>query len=283
MLIFTDIANWFENKRKQSDEILDQWVEDSNYSQGAMIVASTTKAFTTFGAGFVDLLRLGDGVKSGTLKGLGTDALRIVAIFPVGKAAKILQSIQKTNLAKIVLDIGGPNCFWVASAKAFAQIGQKYNGKLLATVDDIAKALGMNIKSLWSIPNLTIGISYLRSIGANTSVIKAIKSVSEVEKMIPLDGSVLMLAVKVMKNGREIGRHAIYGFRNPVGLIRYMDRTVGNGATKVYRNINDIAPSYAADALIPYEGALLYNVFTKTLAHDLHTLAIPVLGAIAEE
>lgn len=122
MWYFTDIANWWESSRTDTDKILDQWVEDSDYNTGVMIVASTTKAITTFGAGFVDILRLGDGVKKGTLKGVGADALRVVAIFPYGKAAKTIKSLKGLSRAKVIVDTGGPNCFWVASAKAFAQV-----------------------------------------------------------------------------------------------------------------------------------------------------------------
>ena len=124
MWYFTEVADWFEKNRSETDEILDQWVEDSNYSTGSMVAASTTKAFTTFGAGFVDLLRLGDGVKEGTLKGVGTDALRFVAVFPVGKAVNMIKSAKGVSVAKLIADTGGPNCFWIASAKALRHVGQ---------------------------------------------------------------------------------------------------------------------------------------------------------------
>jgi hypothetical protein len=87
MWILTDVADWWDKKNQQSEAVLDQFVADSGYSQGAMIVAAGAHAFTTFGAGFVDVLRLGDGIKKGTLAGAGTDALRFAAIFPFGKAA----------------------------------------------------------------------------------------------------------------------------------------------------------------------------------------------------
>lgn len=54
-------------QRRETDFVLDRWVEDSGYNQGAMIVAATTKALTIFGAGFVDIPSLGDGVRAGTL------------------------------------------------------------------------------------------------------------------------------------------------------------------------------------------------------------------------
>ena len=122
MWISTEIADGFEQKRTQSDALLDHWVEESHYTQGVMIVAATAKSFTTFGAGFVDVLKPGDGTKGCTLKGVGQDALRIVAIFPVGKAASLVKSAKGVATAKLVADTGGPHCFWVTSAKAFAQV-----------------------------------------------------------------------------------------------------------------------------------------------------------------
>jgi hypothetical protein len=171
MWYFTEVADWFEKNRAESDNILDRWVEDSNYNTGVMIAASTTKSLTTFGAGFVDLLRLGDGIKEGTLKGVGTDTLRFVAVFPVGKAASTLKSAKGLSAAKFIVDTGGPNCFWVASAKALRQVGQKYKGRLLIGVEDLANALGMPSNALWVIPNLSTGMSYLRRLGAKTGAI----------------------------------------------------------------------------------------------------------------
>lgn len=287
MWYFTEIADWFEGKRKQSDATLDQWVEDSGYSDGVMIVAATTKAFTTFGAGFVDVLRLGDGTTSGTWEGAGRDALRLVAIFPFGKAASLLKSAKGLSLARVVVDTGGPNCFWVASAKAFAQISQKHRGKLLASVEDLAKALGMSMDNLWVIPNLAKGISYLQRLGAKVGTVRAVSAVRDIESMVPFDGSVVMIAVRVVKNGNVIGGHAIYAFRTAVGQIRYMDRTVGSvvrrGTQGVFSSIADIAPLYGASSLVPYEAAVIYNVFVKSIAHDLPKLVIPILGVVATE
>lgn len=287
MWYFTEVADWFERNRAQSDEILDQWVEETNYSTGAMVVASTTKALTTFGAGFVDLLRLGDGVKEGNLKGMGTDTLRFVAIFPVGKAASMLKSAKGVSVAKIIADTGGPNCFWVASAKALRQVGQKHKGRLLVGVEDLAKVLKMPLNSLWEIPNLAAGMSYLQRLGAKTGAIKKVDSARDIIKMLPRDGSVVMIAVHVMRNGRVAAGHAIYAFRNTFGQVRYMDRTVGraikSGSQGVYKSIEELVPVYGANAIVPYEASILHNVFAKSVLHEAPILVIPLLGIMAEE
>ena len=279
---FTEAADWFESKRTQSDAILDQWVEDSHYNQGVMIVAASTKAVSTFGAGFVDILRLGDGLKEGSLAGAGKDALRAVAIFPVGRAASMLKSARGITLAKVVVDTGGPNCFWVASAKAFGQISHKYNGRLLASVDDIAKTLGMSMNSLWVIPRLSAGMAYLQRLGAKVGPVKSVTTMRDVERMVPFDGSVLMISVHLIKNGVISAGHAIYAFRTPFGQVRYMDRTVGSLTKSAYKSISDLDPVYRAK-IIPFEAAVLSNVFVKSVAHDLHRLVIPILGVIAHE
>ncbi len=284
MWYFTDVADWFENKRSQTDSILDQWVEDSGYSTGTIIVASTTKAFTTFGAGFVDLLRLGDGISEGSLKGAGQDALRFVAIFPFGKAASMLRSAKGVTLAKVVVDTGGPNCFWVASAKALAQISHKHNGQLMASVDDIAKSLGMSMNNLLTIPSLAAGLTHLRRLGAQVGPIKPVSKIDDLSRMLPHDGSVAMMVVDVMKYNQRVGRHAIYAFRNSIGQIRFMDRTVGNGVKSVFRSLDDIAAEYPqASHFLAVEAALIKNVFVKTFAHDSPRLVIPLLGVIATE
>lgn len=65
-----------------------------------------------------------------------------------------------------------------------------------------------------------------------------------------------------------------------------MDRTVGNlrpAAKGGYKSIEEIAPLYGATALVPYEAAVLHNVFIKSVAHESPRLFIPVLGAMATE
>ncbi len=61
MWYFTEVADWFEKNRNESEQVLDKWVENSGYSTGAMVTASATKAFMTFGAGFVEIC-LGSGM-----------------------------------------------------------------------------------------------------------------------------------------------------------------------------------------------------------------------------
>lgn len=105
--------------------------------------------------------------------------------------------------------------------------------------------------------------------------------------MVLRDGSVVMVAVRVMNQGQVVSGHAVYAFRNAFGQIRFMDRTVGQassaGVRRAYKSLDEIAPVYGATSLLPYEAAVIQNVFVKTVAHETPRLLIPVLGVIATE
>jgi hypothetical protein len=159
--------------------MLDSAVENSDYNQGVILAAVAGHTVMELGGSIVDLARLGDGIKSGTLKGWGQDTLRVVAIFPVGKAAQVMKTAKGTVAAKVVADImpRADICAWVASAKALRQIGHSFNGKILATVDDLVKAVGIhphNVGGLY-MPQVT---SMLRQIGAKVGPIRNVKSIN---------------------------------------------------------------------------------------------------------
>lgn len=154
---------------------------------------------------------------------------------------------------------------------------------MLVSVDDIAASLGMNMKSLWVIPRLSDGISYLKRIGASAGPIVPVSTAKDIAKLVPFDGSVVMIAVRVLRPGRQPSGHAIYAYRTVTGQMRYMDRSV-NASRDVFRSIEEIAPLYGKSAsLVPFEAALLRNIFVKSIAHEVPRLLIPVLGVIASE
>ena len=54
--VFGDIADKFDALVAYDEKALDEWVEESGYSLGSMVTASTLMAFMTFAKGFVDVL-----------------------------------------------------------------------------------------------------------------------------------------------------------------------------------------------------------------------------------
>lgn len=280
---FTQLADWWGEQQKQSVAALDEWVEGSNYNQGVMIVAAGTQALMTFGSGFVDVLRMGDGVAKGTAAGLGQDALRVAAIFPVGKAAQMFQAAKATALAKVIVDINPSAgiCAWVASAKALTQIGGTIGSKLFITVDDLAKAIGVNVRHLSGLTMEQIKI-VLTKMGARVGAVRVVKSEQEVARMVSYDGSVVMVCVE-LERSKKIAWHAFYAYRTPIGQLRYMDRTVQTTAQRAYLSIDEIRRAYGASRMTPIQAMKIENMFVKTVANEIPRLVLPILGVVATD
>ncbi len=284
MWIFTSAADWFDEQKKRSNVMLDRMVEDSDYSQGAMLMAASGHAFMEFGGGFVDLLRLGDGVKKGGLSGWGQDGLRVVAIFPVGRAAHLLKTVKNTRAAKVLADIAPkePICAWVGSAKALRQVGHVFKGKVFASVDDLAKAVGTSIDSIGPIRNLLVISEKLRQIGARVGPIRKVSNMRQVEQMVPRGGSVVLLALSgVHWKKRKLISHMVYVYRDLAGRIRIMDRSVDGVVRNSYISLSELVSNYPVTSFAPFEAAVLENVYVRSVLHELPRLVIPVPAVVA--
>lgn len=100
-----------------------------------------------------------------------------------------------------------------------------------------------------------------------------------------MDGRVLMIVVHFTgKRGFQDGRHAIYAFRNAMGQVRYMDRTVGSHTSVAYGKMEELLKVYTNfSAITPVEAAVLDNLFAKTVGAGIEKFFIPILGVVAEE
>jgi hypothetical protein len=162
MWIFTEAADWFDKTRTDNNKVLDQtfqgWVDYATKHENeqsfwpalrnGMIYAGTGTLYalnqftSTVASGFVDTLRIGDGVRTGGW-GYGQDALRLLSV--AGAAAKPLNALVKVGrvgLANVVaVDIAPvkPICTWVTAAKALVMTGTRH----FATVESLAKAMGL--------------------------------------------------------------------------------------------------------------------------------------------
>jgi hypothetical protein len=283
MWFFTDLADWFDERKSQANRMLDSAVESSGGNQGVILAAVAGHTIMELGGSVVDLARLGDGIKAGGLKGWGQDALRVVAIFPVGKTAQVIKTAKGTTAAKVVADImpRAGICAWVASAKGLRQIEHSFNGKILATVDDLVKAVGVHPYSVGGLSMSQITFM-LNQIGAKVGVARKVKSMREVERMVPFDGSVVLFGVKGtrIKTGKKI-EHLVYAYRDLGGLgpVKIMDRTVNKAAHRPYRNLAELAERYTVHSYTPSSAVVLHNVFVRTL-YDLPRLVVPVPAVI---
>jgi hypothetical protein len=100
MWVFTKIADWFDKTRQDNERFIDSqlqpWVATTLYEDhpwyrnvGVWTAAGTLYALnkftTTVAAGFVDVLRVGDGIQEGGW-GYGKDAMRLLMV--VGPALR---------------------------------------------------------------------------------------------------------------------------------------------------------------------------------------------------
>jgi LysM repeat protein len=276
-----DVAEWWEAQHTSSKQILDQYVED-NPGLFSVMVATAAATAMQLGAGMVDVLRLGEGAAEGTLKGFGTDALRLIGIAgPLGKGAKLVQSARGARLARVIADPGGGICAWVASTKALRQTAQK----AFAAVDDLLKALDLPALSEFpAIYTMRDVLGPLRRIGAEILEMGSVRTIAEVQRAVPRDGSVVLFFVKwhnTLKNQET--RHALYAFYDYLGRFRIADRT--GAVVNSLEELHKIVPGYGGiGSAVPFEMALIKNVFMKFIGpKGTATLAMEVLAQLAAD
>jgi len=212
MLAASDIADWWSEQHRTSRRELDEFV-DEHPNWFGIIVAGTTATAMDLGAGLVDVLRLGEGIAEGGLKGVVQDGLRLLQLAPaVGK-------LSRFALARVLVDPGGGICTWVGAAKALRQVGVK----AFASVDDLARAGGFQ-----SIQQLGGAYVYqltplLQKLGARVTSLGTPASLEAVNVAVRGE-SVVLFSVQWSRAGQQVG-HTLYAFRDLIGRLRYADRT----------------------------------------------------------
>ena len=110
-------ANWWDKQKRETEQILEDWVIENPHwwTIGAATAVHTSMVL---GQGFVDVLRLGEGVAEGTAGGVGKDALRLLvvlgplaragaaasrALIPLARAANIKIAVQVSGVTGLAL------------------------------------------------------------------------------------------------------------------------------------------------------------------------------------
>ena len=286
----TEAADWLDEQSKTSTHILDRMVEESQYSTDVMIMAATTQAFMQFGTSMADVLRLGDGASQFTISGLGTDLARFVAIFPTGKAAKMLQTSIGTFKARTIVDKLPHEgiCAWVASTRALRQVGYQTGGKMFVEVEQLMQKVGF--RGLQSFANyhgisLEAMASNLRNIGAKVGPYVEVSGFKDLmnRQILKADGSIILISLgALLKDGRRSG-HLVYAYFDTFRQLRFMDRTIKASGRKFYSSIEEITAAYpTVKTFTPRAVVHLPNVYVKVDMHGIPTLVMPIKGVIAE-
>lgn len=259
MWIFTQAADWFDKARTDNNKFLDRtfqgWVDyatrhESDHGfwpaiRNGMIYAGTGTLYALnqfsggVASGFVDTLRIGDGVRAGGW-GYGQDALRLISV--AGAAARPLNALVKVgrlglaNVVAIDPAPGAPICTWVAAAKALVMTGTRH----FATVDSIAEVMGYNVPPA-QLPPVFLGalVPAMRIMGASVRKAGALPGAVEdtllallkanPESVAPfsvtwsLEGNAANEFAMVTP-GTAVG-HTMVAYLNLFGELRILDRT----------------------------------------------------------
>jgi hypothetical protein len=219
------------------------------------------------------VLRFGEGMAEGGLKGFGKDALRALSIAgTLGKGAKLVQSFGGARAARLIQNTPGPVCGWVSITKALRQTGNKM---YVAVSDLLAEdAMAPEIPTLGG-SSMVQRVAKLRELGAKVVDCKLPSEVDELRSMVPRDGSVLMFGVRWQKAGKNVA-HALYAFYDHMGRFRIADRS--GAVVSSLQELQELKPGYGAiGSAVPQSVALLKNVFMKFVGpKGLATLAMEV-------
>jgi hypothetical protein len=266
MFAVSDIADWWDEQHRQAKRELDRFV-DNNPNLFGVLVATTVSTAMEVGAGTVDMLRFGQGIAEGGVKGAAKDALRLIGLAgPLGRGAGIAQKMANAKLARMIVDTGGGVCGWVSGAQALRQTGTK----AFVAVEDLARALGMRIAQLGG-SQLANRVEMFRQIGAKISPLRQVNSFEDVARMTRNDGAVTMFNIfgNRMQGGvlRRVG-HAAYAFRDSFGRLRIMDRGGRAGRTgEVFESLEELARKYRIQGQWSLrEAAVMENVFAKFMS-----------------
>lgn len=295
MFAVSDIADWWEQQRKESDKTLDEFVNDHPNWFGVVVAGSVATAMD-FGAGMVDVLRLGEGtaqtVNGEGMGGVAKDALRLVSVLPgVGKiASKVVPAAAKPlfgAVARLVAERPGGICTWISGAKALRQVGV-----VSATVEDLAAAANTPVSKLGGAWVSDI-VSSMRKLGARVQPVPTMKDMAQLEQAVPREGAVLF-SVEWTRGAQKVG-HTLYAFRDFLGRVRIADRT--GAVVRSLAELQELKPGYGAiGSATPYgdaavvsgirslgaTGDLLKRAATTALrintvwiAHDAHVRTLP--------
>lgn len=227
-------ADWWDKQKRETENILTEWVQD-NPQWWAVTVATGVQTSMELGAGFVDILRFGEGMAQGGVKGFGKDALRLLAILgPLGKGGGMLSRflhLRQIKLAVRVKGITGPCTFQAVNNITSIVRGKSY----FITLKDMAKAVGRPISSLAKNDEGVIQLSssvekalqFLISQGVKITRLNQAKTVRDVTQLAKTEDGVVIFAircfVKTAKGELKEIKHSVIAVRDALGQVRFAD------------------------------------------------------------
>jgi hypothetical protein len=230
MWLFTDLADWWDEKKQESSKYLHEFVDEHD-SWWAIAIAGSVQTAMNLGGGFVDVLRLGDGIRQGTWRGVLHDGLRLLSL--AGPIAKVGRGISRV----LVPNPSGGICAWVSATQALRQTGVRH----FATIEDIAAAAGKapGGATMMELEQILIAA------GADVRVLSTPATMAAVNELVRANPQgVVMFGISWVSSKGATLRHALYAFRNALGKVKIVDRTGRNVET--LSELADLYPGIAA-------------------------------------
>ena len=262
----SDLAEWWEKNRKESDKALDEFVDAHPHW---WVVAAVTATAMDVGAGTVDLLHFGEGAaefhETGKVAPLIQDVFRGVSIATsVGGAIKAARPLAGKAIG-LYADAGGGICAPLSIGNAVRRTGQRF----LLSLDEIAQAHGLpGISSVDGL-KMTESIAALRRLGTAFEEIPAAGSLERLSTTAKRGGGVVMFRVvdTVTKKG-----HRILLEKTWAG-VRIVDRT------GFFQSLEDLSARYGCNFVVDSAAPAVFlkNAMSKLL-NGLPTLMIYANG-----
>jgi hypothetical protein len=264
MLSFPDIANWLDEQKGISNAALDEVIRNPGQLGFISYVAAySLKGSMVVGSGFWDLLRLGEGVKSGTFWGYAQDGLRVVSLIPAIRAARglIAPTVVEGKLAarallpgiyndaKVVskviqLGAGPDSCTVVAASRALLMFGRRsfLSARQIANILDVSSFVSFEqLAPLFARLGIATRFAQVTpQLGSAKNVAQLLQSVLKpgesalVQISFPKQGGALLQTVDEMM---QLGASSVHGH----AVLAYFE----NGALKIVDTMGQTAREFS--------------------------------------
>ena len=263
MLALEKLADWWDEQRGQSEKVLDSFV-DNHPNLFGVAVAGTVDTAMALGAGFVDVLRVGEGVKKGGW-GYAEDALRVVSL--AGPAARL----SRIGLTRLVPNVAGPICARISATQALRLTGASH----FAAVEDVLNATsGKVIRSMTDIG------PEMKQLGAQVRSLGDVRSLDHLKDLVSQNPKgVVTFAVQWVTDAGKPAAHSLVGYRDWIGRVRFLDRTgtVSGSLAELEQQMRQLGKTYSGiEKAVPY-GRVLH------VANSIVTTAVNGASAVAVE
>jgi outer membrane protein OmpA-like peptidoglycan-associated protein len=253
MWYFTKFADAWDRERHKAEQIILKGADDDvDRWWGVRVVHAANYAANVVGTnligGYVDVLRLGDGIREGGWRGWVHDGLRLLQILPIGKVSKFfgrsLRSANRIRRAVVVGERQGEKiCGYVSIKQALIQTGVKH----AATLDDLIEA-GRAITRKESLGLYASEMAEIaRRAGAKVTTLLGDAERLELKDLEALvrkqRGGVVMVNVNFQNVLRAPGEaaitgHSLFAYINDLGQFLMVDRS------GIVRDLADIEHFY---------------------------------------